>query len=180
MIEDWVVTVIFVATAGYAIVRARTRSGAVALVSQLLHAVMALAMIAMTWLSQPDWLGWLQLAAFAVAGAWYLLPGVRGRCDRDSATTHAVMMFGMAWMVLVMIIRPAGSLATLAGVAVLVGFLAVGSRQAVALAVPVVGRRRAGRPVAVRSRELDRVATLLMVLGMIIMTVPMLSVAGAG
>jgi hypothetical protein len=171
-LESWAVTVIFVVTAGYAIVRARSHRGGVALVSQLLHAVMALAMIAMTWLRQPDWLGWLQLAAFAVAGGWYLLPGVRGRCARDSAITHAVMMFGMAWMVLVMVIRPAGSLATLAGVAVLVGFLAVGSRQAVALAVPLVERR-----MAVRTRELDRVATLLMVLGMIIMTIPMVSVA---
>ncbi len=176
MIENWPVTVIFVATALYAIFRAASRPGWVTLVSQLLHAVMALAMIAMTWLRQPDWLGWLQLAGFALAGVWYLLPGVRGRCDRNSAITHAVMMFGMAWMVLVMIIRPAGSVVTLAGVAVLVAFLAVGSRQAVALAVPVLERRGAR---AFRTHELDRAATVLMVLGMIIMTVPMLVVSSA-
>ncbi|WP_152362667.1 DUF5134 domain-containing protein [Microlunatus speluncae] len=175
MIADWTVTVIFVATALYAIIRAAARPGWVTLVSQLLHAVMAVAMIAMTWWRQPDWLGWLQLAAFALAGVWYLLPGVRDRCDRHSAITHAVMMFGMSWMVLVMIIRPAGSIATLAGVAVLVAFLAVGSRQVVALAVPVAERRVA----ALRPRELDRAATALMVLGMIIMTVPMLTVASA-
>jgi hypothetical protein len=166
MIEDWAVTVIFVGTAVYAIIRAGSGLEVVTRISQLLHAVMALAMIAMTWLSQPDWLGWLQLAGFAVAGGWYLLPGVRGRCAQDFAGTHAVMMFGMAWMVLVMIIRPAGSVATLAGVAVLVAFLTVGSRQAVALAVPPDS-----------TRGLDRVVTLLMVVGMIIMTVPMLSVA---
>ncbi|GAB3761155.1 DUF5134 domain-containing protein [Microlunatus parietis] len=172
MIDAWAITVISVAVAAYGVLRLLRPwgcAGRTGVISQLLHVIMAVAMIAMVWLPQPAWSGWLQLTGFALAGVWYLLPRVRCSGDRETWPTHAVMMFGMSWMSLVMIIRPPGPIASLAGIAVLVAFLAVGSRQAVALAGPLV--RRHGRRVA------DRSATVAMVLGMIIMTVPMLAVS---
>ncbi|MFC7624202.1 DUF5134 domain-containing protein [Microlunatus sp. GCM10028923] len=171
MIDAWAITVISAAVAAYGVVRlvrpwgCAGRTGAV---SQLLHVIMAVSMIAMVWLRQPAWSGWLQLAGFALAGVWYLLPRVRCSGDREAWPAHAVMMFGMSWMALVMIIRPPGPIASLAGIAVLVAFLVVGSRQLVALAGPVLRRHR--------HRIAERTATVAMVLGMIIMTVPMLAV----
>lgn len=172
MIDAWAITVISVAVAAYGVVRLVRPVGCpgrTGTVSQLLHVIMALAMIGMVWLRQPAWSGWLQLAGFALAGLWYLLPRVRCSGDRGSWPTHAVMMIGMSWMALVMIIRPPGPVASLVGIAVLVAFLVAGSRQLVALAGPVA--RRHGR------RIVDRSATVAMVLGMIIMTVPMLAVS---
>lgn len=173
-IESWAITILFVITAGYAVFRVGTRDVAVIRISQVLHIVMAAAMIAMTWRSQPEWLGWFQLAAFTLAGLWYLLPSVH-RCERRATVVHAVMMFGMAWMAVVMIIRPAGTVATLAGVAVLVAFLAGGCQQLVLLAESWVQRRNPVRPF----RTADSAIRVLMVTGMSIMTVPMISVAGA-
>lgn len=176
MIDAWAITVISAAVAVYGVVRLVRRegcSGRTAVISQGLHVIMAVAMIAMVWWSQPVWSGWLQLAGFALAGVWYLLPGVRCSGDREAWRTHAVMMFGMSWMALVMIVRPPGPIASLAGIAVLVAFLVVGSRQLLALAGPVL----AGWARRHRRRVAERTATVAMVLGMIIMTVPMLAVS---
>lgn len=171
MIEGWAVTIIFVAVAIHAAIRAGRIDG-VRRVSQVLHLIMAAAMIAMTWVSQPEWLGWLQLAGFLLIAAWYLLPGTRCRSDHHSVAAHAIMNLGMAWMVLVMIIRPPGTMASLAGVAVLVALLVAGGHQVVALAMTV-------RPARPAPRQIDRAATVLMLAGMIIMTAPMLTISTA-
>jgi len=179
MVQSWAITIVFLLVAGYAALRGlRTRG--VRRVSQLLHLVMAVAMIAMAWLSQPDWLGWLQLVVFLAAGVWYLLPSTRCRCDRASTAAHVAMHFGMAWMALVMIIRPPGTAASLAGIAVLVGLLATGSQQVVALGLTARSRvGAAGSAATVPGVRTDRVAVLVMLAGMIIMTLPMIAVAEA-
>ncbi|MFJ8357247.1 DUF5134 domain-containing protein [Streptomyces sp. NPDC093984] len=71
-------------------------------VDQLLHAVMALSMAAMPWVTIHAVAGGLLSGVFTVAALWFLLPADRRAGNRAAAVVHrlprAAGMAAMAWM----------------------------------------------------------------------------------
>ncbi|NDZ78983.1 DUF5134 domain-containing protein [Streptomyces sp. SID10853] len=116
----WIMTVLFCALTLYGVWRALASGSAhgsahahaghpwVARLAHLLHAVMALAMLAMVWPWGMDLLVVPQVVFFSLAAGWFLLAAVawpgepaRGRALL-SVLPHAVMTGAMAWMVAAM------------------------------------------------------------------------------
>jgi hypothetical protein len=101
----WIVTVAF-AAAGIVCALRCVRQGPVhCRVSDVLHALMCAAMIAMAWPAGMDLPRIPQLVLFAVATAWFagmLAAGATGHGGRWSLGHHTLMMAGMAWMLFVM------------------------------------------------------------------------------
>ena len=110
----WVLTVLFVALAGYGLWRAArphdpTRSGigSPSRAVHFVHAVMAAVMAAMGWAWGARLPAWPQIVFFGVAALWFLVgmlrPGTaRSVGDRLSDFPHTVMAGTMAWMPAVM------------------------------------------------------------------------------
>jgi hypothetical protein len=100
----WIVTIAFVAVGVFCVFRAVTRGPALSRVSDVLHALMCAGMIAMAWPAWMDFARVPQLLLFTAATVWFagmLVVGTGGH-GRWSLAHHALMMGGMAWMVLVM------------------------------------------------------------------------------
>ena len=104
----WILTLAFVAVALYGIWRASTPTPAAARVTHLLHALMALAMVAMAWpwgmgLAAVPQIWFFGLAAAWLAAAAVLWPGTRKRAHAvRAAVPHVLMMAAMAWMLAAM------------------------------------------------------------------------------
>ncbi|AGP53294.1 DUF5134 domain-containing protein [Streptomyces rapamycinicus] len=111
----WVLTVLFAVPALSALWRAATPGradggpGASGRVAHLLHAVMALAMVAMVWPWGMDVPARPQIILFTLAAGWYAgvalarpAPLSRARALSD-ALPHTVMMGAMAWMAAAMV-----------------------------------------------------------------------------
>ncbi|MEU4892514.1 DUF5134 domain-containing protein [Streptomyces sp. NPDC044780] len=106
----WVLTVLFVVPALFAVWRAVTPGGAgggpgaTGRAAHLLHAVMALAMVAMVWPWGMDLPARPQILLFTLGGVWFAgvalarpAPLSRARALSD-VLPHVVMMGAMAWM----------------------------------------------------------------------------------
>lgn len=109
MIQDlalrWVVTVLFglsVAQCLFAIATEQRRWTSV--VAQLLHTVMAVAMVAMAWPWGANLPTTAQMVFFLLAAAWFaaIAVGRAGAGRRIGTGYHALMMLAMAWMYAVM------------------------------------------------------------------------------
>ncbi|HYQ67353.1 DUF5134 domain-containing protein [Actinophytocola sp.] len=100
----WIVTIAFAAVGVFCDFRAVTRGPARSRVSDVLHGLMCAGMIAMAWPAGMDFARVPQLFLFTAATVWFagmLVIGAGGH-GRWSLAHHALMMGGMAWMVLVM------------------------------------------------------------------------------
>jgi Domain of unknown function (DUF5134) len=113
-----VFTIVFAATGLYSLVRFATLAAGTAgdgdRVAELLHLLMSIAMIAMTWACTggPDTAsGLLQIVVFGLIGVWFLLhiaePG--SRHGRRVIGYHIVMAAAMVWMVAAMPVLMGGS-----------------------------------------------------------------------
>jgi hypothetical protein len=98
----WIVTVAFAAAGAFCLYRCVRHGSAVHRVCDVLHALMCAAMVAMAWPGAMNVARIPQIVFFAVAALWFAGMLVLGRKNRLSLGHHALMMAGMAWMVLVM------------------------------------------------------------------------------
>ncbi|BBY60080.1 DUF5134 domain-containing protein [Mycolicibacterium sarraceniae] len=101
----WFVTILFVLSAaecGYALAAGDRRPAAV--VSQLLHVVMAVAMAVMAWPSGAALPTVAPMVFFLLATGWFIGVTVSplGAGHRVAGAYHALMMLAMAWMYAVM------------------------------------------------------------------------------
>ena len=104
----WLLTAVF-AAAGLGSLPARRRAGtarAAARVSEVFHALMCTALIAMTWRSEPIAPVWSLTALFGCAAIWFGLAGPGGvagfRARRPPGLHHALMAGAMIWMITAM------------------------------------------------------------------------------
>ena len=98
----WIVTVAFAAAGAFCLYRCVRHGSAVHRVCDVLHALMCAAMVAMAWPGAMNVARIPQIVFFAVAALWFAGMPVMGRKNWLSLGHHALMMAGMAWMVLVM------------------------------------------------------------------------------
>lgn len=103
MIHDlalrWVVTLLFVFSAGVCVRAIATHRHSVAdVVSHTLHAVMAVAMAVMAWPRGAELPTRAPMVFFAVAAVWFVLVIARTAGHRPANAYHALMMLAMAWM----------------------------------------------------------------------------------
>lgn len=110
---QWALTLVFSATAVYAVLRLLRDGKPILIVGNALHLVMSLVMIAMCW---PWWTiipAFPQLLVFGAGTVWFVTIAVaqgRRRISRAAVgghsawhqVAHAVMMLAMVWMVLAM------------------------------------------------------------------------------
>ncbi|KHO19278.1 DUF5134 domain-containing protein [Mycolicibacterium setense] len=101
----WIVTVLFALSAAecaFALVGSRGRPGAA--VSQVLHLVMAIAMMVMAWPRGAELPTLPPLFFFLAAAGWFLAVALRSRTTYGRVVDgyHAAMMSAMAWMYAVM------------------------------------------------------------------------------
>ncbi|ATE54121.1 MULTISPECIES: DUF5134 domain-containing protein [Actinosynnema] len=100
-------TAAYALACGFHLVRLRRDGGLVDRVGSVLHALMCAGMVLMAWPATMAFAPVPQTALFAVAAAWFAaLAAIGGRAcaghGRVELAHHAVMMAGMAWMVVVM------------------------------------------------------------------------------
>ncbi|GAA2659285.1 MULTISPECIES: DUF5134 domain-containing protein [Actinosynnema] len=100
-------TAAYAVACGFHLVRLWRDGGLVERVGSVLHALMCGAMILMAWPATMAFAPVPQTALFAVAALWFAaLAAIGGRAcaghGRVELVHHAVMMAGMAWMVVVM------------------------------------------------------------------------------
>ncbi|MEV6871807.1 DUF5134 domain-containing protein [Amycolatopsis sp. NPDC051128] len=108
----WIFTLAFAAAGAFCLYRC-VRHGTVAhRVCDALHALMCAAMVAMAWPAAMNVARVPQILFFAVAALWFagMLVAGRGGSGRLSLGHHALMMAGMAWMVLVMPLAMSGTM----------------------------------------------------------------------
>jgi hypothetical protein len=100
----WIVTLAFAAAGAFCLYRCVRHGSAAHRVCDVLHALMCAAMVAMAWPGAMNVARIPQIVFFTVAAAWFagLLVIGRRAAGRLSLGHHALMMAGMAWMVLVM------------------------------------------------------------------------------
>jgi hypothetical protein len=103
----WIVTLAFVATGAFCLYRLVRHGSAVHRVCDVLHVLMSAGMVAMAWPGAMNFARVPQVLLFAAAAAWFvgmLVLGGEGHAThrRLSLGHYALMMGGMAWMVLVM------------------------------------------------------------------------------
>jgi hypothetical protein len=103
----WIVTLAFVATGVFCLYRLVRQGPAVHRVCDVLHVLMSAGMVAMAWPGAMNFARVPQVLLFAAAAAWFvgmLVLGGEGHAahGRLSLGHYALMMGGMAWMVLVM------------------------------------------------------------------------------
>lgn len=113
-VGQWVFSLLFGLVAVHAVTEVvADRMRPLAVVGQLFHLAMAVAMVVMVWAWQDGPAAWVQLAVFGAGAVWFgALAALRatGRVRRRAAgghgpwelTGHAVMMLAMVWMVVVM------------------------------------------------------------------------------
>jgi hypothetical protein len=112
-LTSWLLTVVFVGTGAYGVVRLATPGPWAARVSQGTHVLMCAAMAAMPWAWAANVPAPLVISVFAVAGVWHLAmalyrptalagPGRPGLPGRVLLLAHAGMMFAMVWMAALM------------------------------------------------------------------------------
>jgi Domain of unknown function (DUF5134) len=104
----WLLTAVF-AAAGLGSLPVPGRVGtarAAARVSEVFHALMCTALIAMTWRSEPIAPTWFELALFGCAVIWFGLAGPGGvagfRARRLPGLHHSLMAGAMIWMITAM------------------------------------------------------------------------------
>ncbi|GHF42270.1 hypothetical protein FHX82_005082 [Amycolatopsis bartoniae] len=113
----WIVTVAFAATGVFCLYRCLRHGSATHRVSDVLHVLMCAGMIAMAWPAGMTFARVPQVLLFSAAAVWFvgvLVLGHAGAHGRLSLGQHALMMGGMAWMVLVMPSAMAGTTMTAA------------------------------------------------------------------
>jgi hypothetical protein len=103
----WIVTLAFLATGAFCLYRFVRQGPAVHRVCDALHVLMSAGMVAMAWPGAMNFARVPQVLLFAAAAAWFvgmLVLGGEGHAahGRLSLGHHALMMGGMAWMVLMM------------------------------------------------------------------------------
>lgn len=103
MIQDlalrWVVTLMFVFSAGVCVSTIAANRHAVAnLISHSLHAIMAIAMAVMAWPSGAALPTRAPMIFFAAAALWFAAITIGSTGHRVGNTYHALMMLAMAWM----------------------------------------------------------------------------------
>lgn len=106
----WIVTAVFVVIGGFCVYRCVRHGPAAHRVADVLHVLMSAGMVAMAWPAGMTFARVPQLLLFTAAAAWFVGMLVLGRADRGEHRTHsrgslghhALMMAGMAWMVLAM------------------------------------------------------------------------------
>ncbi len=98
----WIVTLAFAAAGAFCLYRCLRHGSAAHRVCDVLHALMCAGMVAMAWPAAMTVARVPQIVLFAVAAVWFAGMLVIGRRNRLSLGVHALMMAGMAWMVLVM------------------------------------------------------------------------------
>jgi hypothetical protein len=102
----WLLTAVFAASALGSLPR-RRRSGAGVAdgISAAFHLLMCLALMVMTWRSEPLLPVWLQTAAFGCAVIWFGLAAPARTADVPARSLsgwhHAVMAGAMIWMIMV-------------------------------------------------------------------------------
>lgn len=95
----WIVTTLFAfgaAVCGAAVVRNRHRPAD--LISNSLHAVMAVAMAVMAWPAGAALPARAPMIFFLGAAAWFAVAALRTAGHRPLAVYHALMMLSMGWM----------------------------------------------------------------------------------
>jgi hypothetical protein len=112
LITSWLLTVVFVATGGYSLVRTATRGTWATRVSHGTHVLMCAAMAVMPWAWATHLPPVPLIVVFAVTGGWHLAVGVLRPADlaggqqrrhgRILGLAHAGMMFAMVWMTVLM------------------------------------------------------------------------------
>jgi hypothetical protein len=97
----WFLTVAFACSAGSFLHAARTSAGAAERISRLLHAVMCLVMITMTWPWGARAPHGPQVAVLSASLVWFVASAVRARgmMLAVKAAHHTLMAAVMAWMV---------------------------------------------------------------------------------
>ena len=107
----WIVTVAFAATGVFCLYRCLRHGSGTHRVGDVLHVLMCAGMIAMAWPAGMTFARVPQVLLFSAAAVWFtgvLVLGSAGAHGRLSLGQHALMMGGMAWMVLVMPAAMAG------------------------------------------------------------------------
>ncbi|WP_236796323.1 DUF5134 domain-containing protein [Amycolatopsis sp. GM8] len=103
----WGVTLVFAVAGGFCLYRCLSHGPATHRVADVLHTLMCAGMVAMSWPAGMNFAHVPQLLLFSAAAVWFvgmLVLGTdgHGAHGRLSLGHHALMMAGMAWMVLVM------------------------------------------------------------------------------
>jgi hypothetical protein len=111
----WIVTLAFAAAGAFCLYRCVRQGSAAHRVCDVLHALMCAGMVAMAWPAAMDVARVPQIVFFAVAALWFAGMVVAGRTNRLALGYHALMMAGMAWMVLVMPLAMAGAMPASSG-----------------------------------------------------------------
>jgi uncharacterized protein DUF5134 len=110
----WIFTLAFAAAGAFCLYRCVRHGTAAHRVCDALHALMCAAMVAMAWPAAMNVARVPQILFFAVAALWFagMIVAGRGGSGRLSLGHHALMMAGMAWMVLVMPLAMSGTAST--------------------------------------------------------------------
>src|SRR4051812_47717582 len=111
----WIVTLAFAAAGAFCLYRCVRQGSAAHRVCDVLHALMCAGMVAMAWPAAMDVARVPQIVFLAVAALWFAGMVVAGRKNRLALGYHALMMAGMAWMVLVMPLAMAGAMPASSG-----------------------------------------------------------------
>jgi hypothetical protein len=106
----WIVTLAFAAAGAFCLYRCVRHGSATHRVCDVLHALMCAGMVAMAWPAAMNVARVPQIVFFAVAALWFAGMVVAGRKNRLALGYHALMMAGMAWMVLVMPLVMSGAM----------------------------------------------------------------------
>lgn len=105
----WLLTAVFAAAGLAAVLPRPGRAGSARSadrVSAVLCPVMCVALIAMTWWSEPAGAAWFQAALFGCAALWFVLPGLHGsdwpRRPGLAGLHHVLTAGAMIWMLAAM------------------------------------------------------------------------------
>lgn len=169
----WLVTIAFAGVALFCLYRCLRGGPVGGRVGDVLHVLMCAGMIAMAWPAATNFAHVPQLLLFALAAVWFVGMTVFGvSCheahNRFALGHHALMMGGMAWMLLVMPTAMAGmTMSTpkqvaIVGVVLAVVFLVAGVGR-LAHAVDT-GRARPARWMPTAGQAADGVMSLGMAL----------------